>query len=148
MKDFAVLLPALGIILAFVLSAAAEILVLKLSKKVDAPKYIWFPLAANTAGAVIVFVIGLLAVALFAVGFIVAFGEGYNEGEKYFYLMILALILIPLAIFTSRTILFLLFKLGKLPYALLYSFVSTLINSIVVIVFALTLLGIYEKFLR
>ncbi|MCB1023841.1 MAG: hypothetical protein KDB79_05615 [Acidobacteria bacterium] len=148
MEDLTHFLPMIGIILAFLITTAAEIFALKFSKRVDSPKFIWFPVAANIAGTLIVFVIGLLAVGLFAVGFIVAFGEGYNEGEKYFYLMILALILIPLLIFLARTVLFLLFNLGKFPFALLYSFVSTILTAVILSISAMTSLWIYEQFLR
>ncbi len=148
MKEIASFLPIFGIVFAVAILTVTEIFGLKLSKKVDSPKFVWFPISANILGLVIIITIVLIAIVLFAIGFIVAFGAGFNEGEKYFYLMILALILIPILIFAVRTVLFLLFKLGRLPIALVYSLVTTIINVAVVSISALVGLSIYENLFK
>lgn len=145
MKDLAGFLPIFGIFFATIFLTIAEIFILKYSKRVDSPKFIWFPISANVVGLIVMIIILIVAVILFAVGFITAFGAGFNEGEKYFYLMALALILMPILIFAVRTILFLLFKIGKFPIGLLYAFVTTTINLIVIIITAFVFLGIYEN---
>jgi len=148
MNNLAAFLPILGIILAIIFLTVAEILTLKFSKRVDSPKFILFPISANIIGFIVIIIIGVLAIALFAAGFIVAFGAGFDEGEKYFSLMLSSFILIPVLLFAVRTILFLLFKIGKFPIALLYSLITTLVNLFVILVAVVIFAVIYENFLK
>ena len=84
MKDLAALLPVLGIILAIIFLTIAEIFSSKFSKRVDSPKIIWYRVSANIVGVIVIFIIILLVLVRFAAGFIVAFGAGFDEGEKCF----------------------------------------------------------------
>ncbi|MGD9589977.1 MAG: hypothetical protein AB7Q37_16540 [Pyrinomonadaceae bacterium] len=135
-------------VVAFIVLTAVEIVVLRASKRVDAPKFFWFPVTANIVGGAIVGIVVAAAVILFTVGFVVAFDSGYNAGQKYFYFTLAALLLIPILVFIARTALFLIFKLGKPPAALLYSLLTTIISIAAVGGSAMVFLGIYENFLK
>lgn len=148
MKDLAALLPIFGMIVAIIFLTVAEIFALKFSKRVESPKFIWFPISANIVGLIVIFIITALAIALFAAGFIVAFGAGFDEGKKYFSLMMFSFVLIPALFIAVRTILFLLFRLGKFPIALLYSLITTLVNLFLLLVTVIVLAVIYENVLK
>jgi len=63
-----------------------------------------------------------------AVGFVIAFGDGYEAGEVYLYLAMVSLVLIPVLIFIVRSILFLAIKLGKFSIAFGYSLLTSILS--------------------
>ena len=148
MKDLSGFLPIFGILIATIFLTLVEIFSLKISKRVDSPKFVWFPISANVIGFIVIIVAVFFAIVFFAIGFITAFGAGFDAGEKYFYVMIFVLVLIPILIFSVRTILFLLFKLGKFPFALLYSLLTTLVNLVVIILTAVVFFEAHARFFK
>ena len=144
MKDIGSFLPILGIILVTIFLTISVVLILKFSKRVDSPKYIWYPILVNTIGMIVVFALTFVAVILFGLGFAMMFGKS-DEFRGFFLLAAATFALIPILMFLVRAILFLLFKLAGFPYALLYSFLSTLISLVVIVTATFIFAGVYTN---
>ena len=148
MKDLAGFFPFASLILTFVILTVAEIFILKFSKQVDSPKFILYPVLANFVAMIAIVILTVVGIVFFAAGFIMAFSMGFDAGEKYFYIMLFAFISIPLLMFVVRVILFLLFKIGRFPFALIYSFLTTIVNLVVVIISTFISAEIYQRLTR
>lgn len=132
----------------YVFLTVIEVLVLKLSGRVESPKYIWFPVLANVGSFIIVFVVGLLVLVFGAVGFVIAFGDGYEAGEVYLYLAMVSLGLIPVLIFIVRSILFLAIKLGKFSIAFGYSLLTSILSLAALLAISWAFFTVWENMSR
>ncbi len=125
----------------FLITAIIEVFVLRAFKRLEAPKNLYYVLAANISGFVITIFVSSLMVFLFLAFFAAALGGVGSVALGSIVGIIVLLLLIPILIFVVRFLLFKILGLAETKFSLIYSLLSTI--GVLVVMIALWSLVIF-----
>ena len=121
--------------LSFIGVGVVETFILKLLKRLEAPKNLFYALSANLLGFIITLLVGVLILFAFLSLFSTTLGGAFGLAALSFIVLGILIALIPILMFTARFFLFRYFEITETKFRIIYSLISTISTLIALFVF-------------
>ena len=121
--------------LSFICVGVVETFILKLLKRLEAPKNLFYALSANLLGFIITLLVGVLILFAFLSLFSTTLGGAFGLAALSFIVLGILIALIPILMFIARFFLFRYFEITETNFRIIYSLISTISTLIALFVF-------------